>query len=363
VLRDLYRVGEEVRASKLGTAKSSGKTCLALSGGGAYGAFQAGLLVGWTEAGTRPQFDCVTGVSTGALVAGLAFLGPDYDDELRRVYTTLKTEDIFILKRGLRSLLSESLADTSPLARQIDRVITLEAVSRLAAEHLKGRRLYVGTTDMDGRRPVVWDIGAIAAKNEPGARDLIAKLFLASAAIPAFFPPVEIPVEVDGRRLVERHIDGGTTQNLFFRPPYIPLEYRHRPPADYLAGTDLYVIVAGKLYADPEQVSPKVLKIASASVSTLIYAETRVELLRLYTASMLTGMNYHQASIPQDFPAPKDSAEFNPEAMSRLFEEGRREVLLGKAWRSSPPGVEAHEALAQRAGTQLIRESGPPVER
>ncbi|OWK47350.1 putative lipoprotein [Fimbriiglobus ruber] len=348
-------MGERIRTSQKPAVIPPKKTCLALSGGGTFGAFQAGLLVGWTEAGTRPAFDSITGVSTGALIAGLTFLGPDYDCELRRVYTTLKTEDIYTKKRGVRSLLSDSLADNTPLAQQIDRILTPATMARLAEEHRKGRRLYVGTTDLDGRRPVIWDVGAIAANNEPGARELIAKVMLASAAIPAFFPPTEIPVEVDGRQLIERHVDGGVSQNVFLRPPQVPPEYRTRPPADFLYGSDLYIIVAGKLYADPHQVKARVVQIASSGVSTLIDAETRVELIRLYTASILAGMNYHLASIPADFQAPTDSTKFDPGEMSRMFEEGRRQALTNTAWRKNPPGTLENEILAQRSSIRLTR--------
>lgn len=360
VERDFFRVGERIRLAQRPAVAPARKTCLALSGGGSFGAYQAGLLVGWTEAGTRPAFDAVTGVSTGALVAAIVFLGPEYDGELRRVYTTLKTDDVYTKKRGVRSLLSESLADNAPLARQIDRVLTPAAIERLAAEHRTGRRLYVGTTDLDGRRPVVWDLGAIAARGDPGARELIARLLLASAAIPAFFPPVEVPVEVDGRPLVERHVDGGVTQNVFFRPPHVPPEMRLRPPAEFLYGSDLYVVVAGKLYADPEPVKARVLKIAAGSVSTLIYAETRAELVKLYTTAMVAGMSYHLASIPQEFPAPTSSTEFDPAEMSRMFEEGRRQIRVRTAWRNSPPGAARGETMTQRAGTRLTRQPHTP---
>lgn len=363
VARDLFRVGERIRVAQRPDKLPARKTCLCLSGGGSFGVFQAGLIVGWTEAGNRPAFDSVTGISTGALVAGLAFLGPDYDGELRRVYTTLKTEDIYTRKRPIQALLSDSLADNTPLARQIDRVVTPEAVCRLAAEHRKGRRLYISTTDLEGRRAVVWDIGAIADKAEPGASELIARLFLASAAIPAFFPPVEITVDVDGQRLTERHVDGGITQNIFFRPPQVPPELRLRPPSEFLAGSDLYAVVAGKLYADAEAVRLRALKVATASVSTLIYAETRAELVKLYTTCMIAGMNYHLAAIPEDFPAPTDATEFEPATMKRLFDEGYRQAITGTAWRNSPPGTQPRESLAQRSSIRLTRQpiNTPPT--
>jgi predicted acylesterase/phospholipase RssA len=255
----------------------------------------------------------------------------------------------------LKALFSDSLADNSPLASQIDRALSPEVMTKLAAEHRKGRRLYISTTDLESRQPVVWDVGAIAARAEPGAKELIAKLLLASAAIPVFFPPVEIPVEVDGRRLVERHVDGGVTQNVFFRPPQVPPELRLRPPADFLYGSDLYVVIAGKLFADPEVVKPRMLDIATGSVSTLIYAQPRSELGRMYHAAMLAGMNYHLAAIPQDFQAPGDSKKFDPVEMTRMFEEGRRQALTATAWRTSPPGSTESENVAQRAGNRLSR--------
>lgn len=355
VMRDLFRVAEEIRAARRPAVIPPKKTCLVLSGGGAYGAYQAGILVGWSEAGTRPIFDSITGVSTGALVAALVFLGPDYDSELRHVYTSLETSDIYIRRNFISALLSDSLADNKPLARQINRLLTPQALARMAEEHRKGRRLYIGTTDLDGRRPVVWDLGAIACRGSQEDRELVAQVLLASASIPGFFPPTEIPIDVDGQRLVERHVDGGVTQGLFFRPPFVPAELRKRPPADFLYDSDLYVIVAGKLYADPENVKPRALKIAESSISTLVFAETRVELIRLYTAAMLTGMNFRLAAIPANYNNLKSSTDFDPNSMTGMFEEGRRQLLAGTAWRASPPGVGDGELLAQRASNRLTR--------
>jgi predicted acylesterase/phospholipase RssA len=148
-------------------------------------------------------------------VAVFAFLGPDYDNELRHSYTSVDSSDIYRKKPVAIALFTDSLNDSEPLLRQIESTITPTVVARIAEGHENGRRLYIGTTDLDGRRPVVWDLGAIAASGKPDSRELICKLLLASAAIPAFFPSVEIPVEVDGKKYLERHVDGGLTQPLF----------------------------------------------------------------------------------------------------------------------------------------------------
>ena len=354
IFRQLFAQGERVRESQRPAVIPPRRTALVLSGGGSYGAYTAGVLCGWTETGTRPQFDVVTGVSTGALISVFAFLGPQYDNELHRAYTTVSSKDIYRCKPLPWSLLSDSLNDSKPLLRQIHAIITPEVVSELAEAHHCGRRLYIGTTDLDGHRPVIWDLGAIAASDKPDCRDLICRLLLASAAIPGFFPSVEIPVIVDGKKYIERHVDGGLTQPLFFRPPYFPPEQCESATlAELLYGSDEYVIVAGKLFADPQPVETRLLKIVGESVSTFLYAQTRDALVKLYMQSLLTGMKYHLAAVPGDFNSPRSGADFDPVAMTNLFEEGRRQVLCGTAWRHTPPGVAGGEELMLRAGTNL----------
>ena len=329
------------------------KSVLCLSGGGAYGAYTAGVLCGWSERGDRPTFDVVTGISTGALAAPLAFLGPDYDADLRTFYTTLKNEDLYRVRRSVRAVFADSLADTGPLARKVDEVITPGVLARLAAEHAKGRRLYIGTTELESRRQVVWDVGAIAARGRPDDLELVRKVLLASAAIPGFFPPVNIPVTVDGKHLMERHVDGGVSASLFYRAPHLTDAERADPAA--LSDSDLYMIVAGKLYADPNRVQPWSLSIAGESVAAIIYSQSRGDLMRLYTACVLTGMRYHLAAIPPEFAAPTSSTDFNPADMKRMFDLGAATAKDATAWRDTPPGLGAGEGSFPRQGTDLVR--------
>ncbi len=352
-MNEFYALGEQLKQIRKPAVVPPKKSVLVLSGGGTYGAYSAGVLIGWSETGTRPQFDVVTGVSTGALIAALAFLGPEMDSDLRRVYTTVSNKDIYTQKFLPRSIFSESLADNAPLAHMIDRVISSEYMARVAEEHRKGRRLYVGTTEMDSRRPIIWDMGAISLQGTEEARATFGKLLLASAAIPGFFPPVRIPVEVDGRKVEELHVDGGVTQALFARPPWLPPNSRVENGHDYLWGSDLYIISAGKLYADPQSIPLRSLQIAANSVSTLIYSQTRDQLFKLYAVSILTGMNYRLTAIPENFEVPADSTTFDPVQMTRMFEEGVRQVKSGKTWRDSPPGLDKGEGVAVRSGIRL----------
>ena len=169
---------------------------LALSGGGANGAFGAGFLAGWSATGRLPVFKMVTGVSTGALMAPFAFLGPQYDAALHKFYTTTATRDIFAMRSILISLVrGYSLADTGPLAALITRHVDAEFLRQVGDAHNRGRRLYIGTVDLDSQQFVVWNTGLIAARGGPEALDLVRKVMLASAAIPIAFPPEGWPGE------------------------------------------------------------------------------------------------------------------------------------------------------------------------
>ncbi len=350
---DLLAFAERSRASVKPPVPYPKKNILVVSGGGSYGAYPAGVLVGWTATGTRPEFDVVTGVSTGALLGAFAFLGSSEDGELQRCYTTLRDRDIYRRNRLIPALLSESFADTKPLAKLIEELATDERIRRFAVEHQKGRRFYVGTTDLDARRAIVWDMGAIAARDTPEARELFRKVLLASASIPGFFPPVRITVTVDGVQFVERHIDGGTTSSMFFAPPWVPPAERDTLPPGWLHDSNVYVLVAGKVYPDPMPVKPRTIAIASSAVSTVVYDQTRSDLHKLFLLSAMTGMNYNVSVIPRDLNSPLEATTFDPKEMSRLFHAGYQWALSGRPWRTLPPGYEPGEGAKYRAGTVL----------
>jgi predicted acylesterase/phospholipase RssA len=282
---------------------------------------------------------------------------------MQRYYTTLRNEDIYRRRRFIAGLFSESLADTAPLKKLLWQTASDDRIRRFAAEHQKGRRFYVGTTDLDARRAIVWDMGAIASRDTPEARDLFRTVLLASAAIPGFFPPVRIPVTVDNRRYIERHIDGGVTSSMYFAPPWVPADQREKLPPGWLHGSDMYVLVAGKMYPDPVPVKPRSIAIASNAISTIVYDQTRSDLHKLFLLSTMTGMNYNVSVIPRDVPAPESSTEFDPVQMSRLFEEGRAWAMSGPRWRITPPGYEPGEGAKFRAGRVLTDVGQPPPER
>jgi len=328
---------------------------LALSGGGKFGAYSAGVVCGWTTTGKRPTFDVVTGVSTGSLVALYAFLGPEYDDRLQELYTTMQTRKVIRRKPLLSVLWSDSAASSAPLARLIKEEMTDEKLAKIAAAHVQGRRLFVGTTNIDTRRLVIWDMGAIASSQRPDKLTLFREILLASCSVPGGMPPVRIAVTYNGQPYTEMHVDGGATNELFIRGSLMKIdpaviEGGHRP----LEGSDLYLVVAGKLYADSVVVKPRVLDIASSAASSLTYAQTRNDLIRLYTLSLLGGMHYHLASLAPDVPISDNSLSFEPAEMRKLFDAGFVDGRTPKRWRDTPPETDIENQTMPRAGTDFL---------
>ena len=309
---------------------------LAISGGGANGAFGAGLLVGWTATGERPEFSMVTGVSTGALTAPFAFLGPDYDDEMKEVYTSTFTHDIATKRNVLDAAFGDSMTDTAPLKKLIAKYIDAEMIEAIAREHKRGRRLFVGTVNLDAARSVIWNIGAIAASDYPQKTELIRELLRASAAIPVAFPPVLISVEAEGKQYDEMHVDGGTGSQVFVYPA----------AADWRLVTEklkvhgkpqLYVIRNSFLDPDYKGMKRNVLPIASRTIDSLIRTQGVGDLYQIYALCRRDGNDFNLAYIPSDF-TEEPTEGFDPVYMKKLLDRGYQMALEGYPWDKAPPG-------------------------
>src|SRR5262249_36974293 len=148
-------------------------------------------------------FDLVTGISTGALSAPFAFLGPKYDQQLKEVYTTISAKDVLETRGMLAAVFDDAMADNAPLQLLVKKYVWADLLQELSAEYAKGRSLSIGTTNLDARRPVIWNIGKIAASGNPHALELVQKILVASAAIPGAFPPMMIDVQVNGKAYQE----------------------------------------------------------------------------------------------------------------------------------------------------------------
>lgn len=308
---------------------------LAISGGGDDGAFGAGLLLGWTAAGDRPTFKLVTGISTGALIAPFAFLGPDYDHVLRHVYTKVSKRDIF-KKRALLSVpFVDSMAETTPLWDLLSKFVDQKLLDAVAAEYRKGRLLLIGTTELDSRRGVIWNMGEIAASGDAKAPHLFRSIMLASAAIPGAFPPVMMDVTVDGKPHQEMHVDGGTVAQVFVYPPSLKVaKISHE--VGLTRQRKLYIIRNARLDPDWSEVDRRLLPIASRAISSLIQTQGRGDLISIYLITMRDEVDFNLAFIPDTFKE-FHREDFDTQYMRKLFDLGYQMALNGYPWSKTPP--------------------------
>ncbi len=310
---------------------------LAVSGGGEDGAFGAGLLCGWSETGTRPVFNLVTGVSTGALTAPFAFLGPGYDAALRDVYTNITIRDVAEARGLLRIPFDESVADTSPLFRTISRHLDAAMLAAIAEAYRQGRLLLIGTTNLDAQVPVVWNIGAIAASGDPRALDLVRRLLLASASIPGAFPPVMIDVELNGERYQEMHVDGGAFAQAFLYPRAVGEARRARGRTGArLREVEAYILRNARLDPMWASVDRRVFGIVGRSISTMIFTSGFNDVVRMYNATQRDGVGFNLAFIGADFTT-ELKEPFEQAYMRALFDYGYALGRRGYDWSRRPP--------------------------
>ena len=319
---------------------------LAVSGGGSDGAFGAGVLNGWTEAGGRPKFKIVTGVSTGSLIAPFAFLGSDYDDELKAAYTTIDSNRIFIARGLLPLLWSEAVASTEPLQELIGTYVDEKLLDAIAAEHAEGRRLYVASTNLDAEQPIIWDMGAIAGSGKPDRLALFRKVLLSSASIPSIFPPVLIDVTVDGNKHQEMHVDGGVFFQAFFigAATDLPANIRAADP-DFQGKVrqNLYVIRNGWLTSSFEPVDRALTSITMRAIHSMLKVSGINDLWRLYLGARDDEVAFHYIAIPASY-VPSTTEQFNQAEMNREYEFGRQLALDGIQWQTTPPGYAAPQS-------------------
>ena len=307
---------------------------LALSGGGGDGAFGAGLLAGWSARGDRPKFEVVTGVSAGAIIAPFAFLGPRYDARMKDIWTRYGTSEL-ITAQILPGLLGGSaLADTAPLEALIAQYVDRRMLREIAAEYRSGRMLLLGTTNLDAQRPVVWNMGEIAANQHPSAVELFRKIILASAAIPGAFPPVSSDVQADGQRYEELHADGGTTREIFISPVDAPLK-AFDPLYDTPPLRRIWIIKNGKLAPEYDVVTKQTIPLSVRAIYTLIKSQSLGDIYRTWRMAQDAGADFNLQSVPPTFTV-KAKEAFDPDYQAALYDTGYK---IGRAgtWSKRPP--------------------------
>jgi len=313
---------EEVR----GRFASRGISILALSGGGANGAFGAGMLVGWSERGDRPAFDIVTGVSTGALAAPFAFAGPDWDPQLERAYTDGSASEL-LSWRNFAAFLYPSLFSNHVLRDMVEEYVTPDLLQAVAREHAAGRRLLVATTDLDAQETVIWDMGHLATQGDANSLALFNQVLVASASIPGVFPPVLIAGRHSEDTVVlEMHVDGGVNVP-FLAIPESHLLATGEQSAD---GNALYVLVNGKIGHDRAVTAGRLSSILLRTYESMSKASLRTYLTATTAFAQRNGMFLYLSAIPENVEA--SGMRFDQQIMTAMFELGRARARSGEAW-------------------------------
>jgi predicted acylesterase/phospholipase RssA len=292
---------------------------LALSGGGAGGAFGAGVLRGLSQSGARPQFDIVTGVSTGALIAPMAFLGSQWDDHLMEGYTGGHAADLL----GLRAMVVGNGLDVL-----VSRFIDDALLQAIAVEHARGRHLFVATTDLDSQQNVVWDLGAIAAHGGREALALFRDVLVASASLPGLFPPKLIDVETAAGAFQEMHVDGGASTPLFILPESLLLS---PGVGDVLHGANVYVIVNTTLDPTARTTSTNRFAVIIRSFETMLHFSYRHAVHAAEAFCRRAHLNLRVASAPT-MVGDTGVLRFDTEAMRQTFHAASELARSGRAW-------------------------------
>jgi hypothetical protein len=246
------------------------------------------------------------------------------------MYTRYSTRDL-VKERGLLALIrGDAAADFAPMRNLLAQYLNDDVIKLIAAEGRKGRSLFIGTTNLDAARPVIWDITRIAASQSEGAAELIRKVVLASAAIPGVFPPVLIDVEAEGKRYDEMHVDGGVTEQLFLEQRGVNWKkVQERLQVD--GRPKVYVIRNSKLRNRWETVPRRLVPILNRSLSTLIASQSKGDLARIYIAAKEYGFDYYLAYIPDSFGV-ESKEPFDPVYMGALFDLGYDLARKGYPW-------------------------------
>ena len=304
---------------------------LALSGGGANGAYGAGFLTGWTRAGSRPEFSVVTGVSVGALIAPFAFIGPERDSELAAMFTSGEAKNL-MEPSGLEILFGSGAYSAEPLKKLVEAHVDQDLLADVAAEYNKGRVLLVATTDVDSQRTAIWNMGAIAASTSPGAQKLFQTVLLASASVPGVFEPKRIEVVAGGRRFSELHVDGGVTSNLVLVPEAFLVSDSKVPLG---RKPQFYTIVNGKLDPEFKMTETGLINIVERSFETTIKANTNNQLLASRDYVLKRNGNLYITAIDPSYPL-GEVMDFGIEQTAPLFAQGFAQGLKAERWNYAP---------------------------
>ncbi|MEZ9781910.1 patatin-like phospholipase family protein [Vibrio cyclitrophicus] len=310
---------------------------LALSGGGANGAFGAGILIGLEESGQLKDYSIVTGISAGALMAPFVFIGGDAFSKMKEVMLNINDKSVLGKKNFLNTVFKDAFTDGEHLYQFIAEAFPEPMIEQIATQHRSGKRLFIGTTHFDSGELVIWNVGAIANSEMPNKSVLIYKVLAASASIPGVFPPQFINVEHEGVIFEELHVDGGLATQVFFNPS----NFDYQQISDSLGletSPQLDIIRNGSLKAPYHSLRDKGLDLVAKSVSSLTLAQTRGDLYRMKYICEINNIDMQFTYMEQDFSYAKRTKDmFDEHYLLTIYKYGYHKATRGKPWVTELP--------------------------
>ena len=319
---------------------------LIVSGGGDWGAFGAGFLKGWLKVPAqhplaKPEFDAVTGVSTGTLIAPFAFLGDEQStDEIVNLYRNPQAD--WVKQRGVLFFLPDniSFAEVPGLEREMRSHITMDLVRRVASASADGRLVAVNTTNLDDGTSRVFDLGAEAqrAVNDNNL-ERIHNIMLASAGIPGAFPFRMIDDQL--------YVDGGVTGNIIYggrisEEESLPALWQKAYPKLPMPKTRFWVIFNNQFRPMPVVTAPNWLAVIQRAMETSTRAATATAVRHLFAIAEISRLKRKAevevriVSIPGDWFPPVPGV-FIKETMNNLTDLGEKMGADPASWSNEPP--------------------------
>ena len=270
-----------------------------------------------------------------ALAAPFVFLGREFDWALEKMYTSVTEEEIATKRFIVAALGTDALMDSTPLLRTITKYLDARILQRIAEEYRRGRLLLISTANLDVGKLVIWNIGAIAASDNPQQLEIVQKIILASTAVPGVFPPVMIDIMVGKAKHEEMHVDGGTISQVFLYPSVLELNKIMATRKNSVVA-EAYIIRNGRVTLPPGKIERQLPAIAQRAIATMLTSNGVGDLYRIYATTQRDHIGYNLAYIEEEFREFAD-APFDRVYMTKLFDYGRSRGRQGYAWQHNPP--------------------------
>lgn len=216
---------------------------LSLSGGGAFGAVQMGILDGLVATNQAPiSYDIITGISAGGLNA--AFLSY-YDNvtnalpNIKEILSGLTNADIY--QSDVLNILSEwSYYNTKPLQNTLSAILSSKTISPDAPMTI------IGSSNILTQHLDIWHFNTLELQDK-------ISVLMATSAIPLVFPPQKFNDTI--------YVDGGVISN----------EMIHQAVGQLLCDSySVYFISASEHYSAPLPIPTGLWSYMSSIVNLLV---------------------------------------------------------------------------------------------